>query len=54
MSLGDQETGSVHDELPEDQQQVSSVPAVMKSPGSQMEAEEQTSARQEVLPQDMG
>lgn len=54
MSLEDQETGSVHDELPKDCQQVSSLPAVMKTSVSEMEAEEQTTARQEILPQDMG
>jgi hypothetical protein len=52
--LEDEETGSVHDELPKDCQQVSSLPAVMKTPVFEMEAEEQTSARQEMLPQDMG
>lgn len=54
MSVEDQETSSVHDELPRDCQQDSSLRAVMKTPISEMETEEQTTARQEILPQDMG
>jgi ubiquitin C-terminal hydrolase len=53
-SLEDEETASEHDELPEHCQQVSSLPAVMKSPLSKMEVEKQTSTQQEMLPQDMG
>ncbi|PNF34732.1 hypothetical protein B7P43_G05456 [Cryptotermes secundus] len=54
MSVEDQETSCVHDELPGDCQQDSGLPPVMKTPVSEMEAEEQTTARQEIRPQDMG
>jgi hypothetical protein len=47
-SLEDQETASVYDELPEHCQQDSDLSSAM-----QMEVE-QTSAQQEILPQDMG
>jgi hypothetical protein len=52
-SLEDRETASVHDKLPEHCAQVSSLSAVMNSPVSKMEVE-QTSAQQEMLPQDIG
>jgi ubiquitin C-terminal hydrolase len=53
-SMEDKETASVHDELPEHCQQVSSLPDIMKSLVSKMGLEQQTTTQQEMLPQDMG
>jgi ubiquitin C-terminal hydrolase len=53
-SLGNQKTVSVHAELSEHCQQLSSLPAIMKSLVSISDIDRQTSEQKEMLPQDMG